>query len=103
MNHMKWALASAVALVLMSANAAADPVNICQDESTWRQWTELVRENPGDDQLHMLHALRIGLCIKIEQGSITFDRANELFNRAHESSIEQRRQEEERSRRKDEG
>jgi hypothetical protein len=103
MNPMKWVLAIAVALVLMTANAAADPVNFCHDEATWRQWTELVRENPGDDQLQMLHALRIGLCIKIEQGSISFDRANQLFNRAHESSIEQRRREEERSRHSDKG
>ena len=103
MNPMKWVLAIVVAFVLMTANAAAGTVNFCHDESTWQQWIELVRKNPGDDQLQMLHALRIGLCIKIEQGSISFDRANQLFNRAHESSIEQRRQEEERSRRKDEG
>ena len=103
MNPVKWVLAIAVALALMSADAAADPVNFCHDESTWRQWTELVRENPGDDQLQMLHALRIGLCVKIDQGSISFDHANQLFNRIHENSIEQRRQEQERSRRNDEG
>jgi hypothetical protein len=103
MNPMKWVLAIAFALVLMTVNAAADPVNFYHDEATWRQWTELARENPGDDQLQMLHALRIGLCIKIEQGSISFDRANQLFNRAHESTIEQRRQEEERGRRNDKG
>ena len=103
MNPVKWVLAIAVALVLMSANAAADPVNFCQDESTWRQWTELVRANPGDDQLQMLHALRIGLCVKVEQRSITFDRANELFNRAHETIIKQRRQEETLGKRNSEG
>jgi hypothetical protein len=103
MNPVKWVLAIAVALVLLRADAAADPDNFCHDESTWRQWTELMRENPGDDQLQMLHALRIGLCVKVEQGSITFDRANELFNRAHETIIRQRRQEETLGKRNSEG
>ncbi len=103
MNHMKWVLAIAVAFILMTANAAAEPANYCQDEASWQEWMNLVHENPGDDELQMLHALRIGLCVKVEQGSITFDRANELFNRAHETIIKQRRQEETLGKRNSEG
>ncbi|MCF8146263.1 MAG: hypothetical protein K9N21_20340 [Deltaproteobacteria bacterium] len=48
----------------------------------------------GDDDIQLLHALRVGLCLKIGQGSITFERATKLFNRAHETVIQEKQLEE---------
>ena len=44
----------------------------------------------------MLYAFRIGLCAKVENGSITIETAIDLFNRAHELIIEKKRVEQKR-------
>jgi len=35
----------------------------------------------------MLHAVRIRFCKKIEDGTISFEMANEIFNKLHESVL----------------
>jgi len=45
----------------------------------------------NDDDIQTLHALRVGLCLKIEQGSITFEQATDIFNRAHDMVIEKKK------------
>lgn len=51
------------------------------------------RTYPNDEDIQILHALRIGLCTKIERGSITFEQANDMFNRAHDMVIEKKKAE----------
>ena len=70
---------------------AAEPKNHCLDSESWKEWDALIEKYPGDKDVQILHALRIGLCAKIEQGSITFEMANDLFNRAHELIIKKKR------------
>ena len=56
----------------------------------------LVAKNPNDAEVQALHALRIGLCVKVDRGGITLDRATEIFESAREAIIENRRVDEHR-------
>ncbi len=61
-----------------------------------KQWDALIEKYPGNMDIQMLHAVRIGLCKKIEDGSISFETASEAFNGLHETvykrAIEERKQ-----------
>lgn len=81
---------------IVFAASAEEPVNYCKDPKSWVEWDDLVEKYPNDQNIQILHALRIGLCAKIEQGSITFDMANEIFKRAHEMVYRQAEEERER-------
>ena len=69
---------------------AAEQKNYCNDSKSWEEWDALIEKYPNDEDVQILHALRIGLCAKIEQGSITFEMANDLFNRAHELIVKKK-------------
>ena len=69
---------------------AAEQKNYCNDSKSWKEWDALIEKYPNDEDVQILHALRIGLCAKIEKGSITFEVANDLFNRAHELIIKKK-------------
>jgi len=64
--------------------------NWCHDPKTWDDWNAMVKKHPEDVPLQILHALRIGLCVKIENGSIAFDEATDLMNNMMNSLIEKR-------------
>ncbi len=66
-----------------SVGFTKEQTNYCLDKESWKEWDELVQKYPNDDDIQILHALRIGLCTKIERGSITFEQANAIFNRAN--------------------
>ena len=70
--------------------------NYCLDKESWKEWEALVQKYPNDEDVQTLHALRLGLCFKIEQGSITFELASDIFNRAHEMVIQMKKSERER-------
>ena len=70
--------------------------NYCLDKESWKEWEALVQKYPNDENVQTLHALRLGLCFKIEQGSITFEQAREIFNRAHEMVVQKAESERER-------
>ena len=70
--------------------------NYCLDKESWKEWDDLVRKYPNDEDVQTLHALRLGLCFKIEQGSITFELASDIFNRAHEMVYQMKKSEQER-------
>lgn len=69
--------------------------NFCHDPQSWAEWDELVRKYPDDTSLQMLHALRIGLCHKIEDGTISFEKASMIFNKLHDQAIEDTKKEHE--------
>jgi hypothetical protein len=52
----------------------------------------LVEKNPNDMEVQALHALRIGLCIKVDRGGITLDQATEIFESAREAIIQKRKE-----------
>jgi len=76
---------------------AEEQENYCLDKHSWREWEALVKKYPDDKEVQTLHALRLGLCVKIEQGSITFEQATDIFNRAHEMVVQMKKSERERT------
>ena len=87
-----------IALVFSSfPGFAEEPTNYCLDKESWKEWEALVKKYPNDKDVQTLHALRIGLCLKVEQGSITFEQATDIFNRAHEMVIQRTKSEQERN------
>ena len=64
--------------------------NYCKEPASWEQWNALVAKCPNDLDVQTLHALRIGLCTKIEQGSITLEEAIALFDHAHRMVVERK-------------
>jgi hypothetical protein len=67
-----------------------EPDNYCKDKKSWAEWDSLVQKYPLDPDVQILHALRIGFCMKIEQGSISFEMARDLFSRAHQMVIQKK-------------
>ena len=68
--------------------------NFCYDSESWEQWNKITKKNPNDIPLQILHALRIGLCVKVEQNSITFEEATDLFNDMYYNLLDQKGEEE---------
>jgi len=77
MKHL--ILAIAIFLWLPGA-VIADESAFCDDPVHWEHFNKMVDENPNDIPLQILHALKIGLCVKIQQGSISTGAAITLFN-----------------------
>lgn len=43
--------------------------------------------------IQMLHAVRVGFCKKIEDGTVTFEIARDAFNKLHEIVIKKAKEE----------
>lgn len=71
----------------------AQDTNYCHNSDSWKEWDELVQKYPHDMDIQMLHAVRIGLCKKIEDGSISFKTARDTFNHLHETVIKKAKKE----------
>ena len=64
----------------------------CEDEGTRRDWEERTANNPDDSDLQTLHALWLGLCVKIQREGLAVDQATDIFERMRQGLIEQRRE-----------
>ena len=86
-----------VIVVCLSPCYAADKLNenYCHDEVSWADWDNLAQKYPEDTSLQMLHALRIGFCKKIGDGTISFEKASIIFNQLHGQVIEETHKESE--------
>ena len=51
------------------------------------EWEALIREHPDDMQIHALHALRIGLCFKVDRGDISISQATVIFENMRSALI----------------
>lgn len=83
-----------VILVLLGCTAAAasdqaEPSNYCQSPKSWAEWQELLAKHPDDRGPETLHALRLGICLKVERGEITLDEGTAIFEDARRSLIAQ--------------
>ncbi len=72
-NSMLWAAGTC---------AAAPQTKHCHDPATWQTWEALVAEHPDDMGIHALHALRIGLCVKVDRNELTIAQATTIFEEA---------------------
>ena len=83
-----------VILLLLGFTAAAasddsEANNYCQNPESWSEWQELLAKHPDDRGLQTLHALRLGICLKVERGEITLDEGTAIFEDARRSLIAQ--------------
>jgi hypothetical protein len=85
----------ALSILVFSCSVVFAEENYCKDPESWKEWDLLVAKHPNDMDVQMLHALRIGLCAKIEQGSITFEQANDIMNGARDAVIHKKKKREE--------
>ena len=81
-----------VILLLIGFTAAAasensGPDNYCQNPESWSEWQELLAKHPHDRGLQTLHALRLGICLKVDRGEITLDEGTAIFEDARISLI----------------
>ncbi len=74
----------------------AESDNYCLDQESWKEWDALVERNPNDMEVQALHALRIGLCVKVDKGEITLDKATQIFESAREAIIQKRKEDQKR-------
>ncbi len=62
--------------------------NYCVSPDVEAKWQKLISENPEDRDVHTLHALRIGLYLKVERGEITVEIARIIFEKIKSSLID---------------
>ena len=84
------------ALLITALPSFAQESNYCHDKQSWEEWDALARKYPNSQDVQTLHAVRIGLCRKIEAGSISFEVANDAFNHMHEIVIKKAQKEKKR-------
>jgi hypothetical protein len=80
-------------LILLCTPVLAQDKSYCKDKESWKEWDTLVQKYPHDMDTQMLHAVRIGFCKKIEDGTISFEVARDAFNHLHETVIEKAKKE----------
>lgn len=73
---------------------AAEKKNYCHDEASWAEWHQLMADNPTDDGVYSLYAMRRGLCGMVESGVIDEARATRLFEAARDALVGKRLEEE---------
>ena len=65
----------------------------CSDPESWGEWEELVEKYPNDSDIQTLHALRIGLCLKVERGDLTVEQGTDIFEKARKAILEKKKAE----------
>jgi hypothetical protein len=73
---------------------ADDDPAFCNNPQAWDHINTMVEKDPNDIPLQILHALKIGLCVKLEQNSISSPEAINLFNDMVDSMANKRDEEE---------
>jgi hypothetical protein len=63
------------------------PVNHCEQEASWKEWQALVAKHPEDQGLQALHALRIGICVKIKRDELSVPQGNAIFEKARQALL----------------
>jgi hypothetical protein len=81
---VKW-VAMGLLVGILAAAAHADelsPANACDQAASWQQWQALLDKHPDDPGLQTLHALRIGLCVKVQRGELSVQQGTDIFEQA---------------------
>lgn len=90
-------LTAILILLLCGPTSGEEQVkNYCHDPAAYQQWEKLVRKHPEDMELQALHALRIGLCLKVDRGDLSVSQATDIFERMREALIDVRSEQQQR-------
>ena len=95
-NNLGWVFIVFVFLALVhftliTPAAPADEVNYCTDDGSWNEWNDLVSKYPADEDIQILHALRLGLCAKVGRGDISVQQASDIFERVRSIILEKKK------------
>src|SRR5437867_5605930 len=71
-----------VLLFAGSVPAQEQAPNNCHNPASWADWDARVTQHPADTELQTLHALWLGLCLKVDRGEVTLGEATTLFEQA---------------------
>lgn len=77
-------------IILSGINLSAED-NYCLDKQSWEEWDNLVAKYPGDMDIQTLHALRLGLCVKVERGDLSAQQATDIFENHRDAIIEKKK------------
>ena len=88
---LRWlAILLLLGFTAAAASDNAEPPNYCQSQESWGEWQELLAKHPDDRGLQTLHALRLGICLKVERDEITLDEGTAIFEDARRALIAQK-------------
>ena len=73
--------------------ASAEEKTHCDDPAVWIDWHEKSSKQAGNLDFQTLHALWMGLCLKVQGGGLTEDEADSIFESARETLLKQWRKE----------
>lgn len=96
MAHLKWIVVIFVLLTQVVFAQIPKPIsteneiNYCTDKESWDEWEDLVVKYPGDEDIIILHALRLGLCAKVNRNDITVKQATDIFEKVRTVIIERK-------------
>ena len=82
-----------VLMLVLAGKFAVATENYCKDRESWEEWEALVEKYPNDLDVQALHALRIGLCVKVERGDLTVEQATLIFERARDAIVRKKKAE----------
>ena len=76
---------------LLICTGAIAEENYCIDKESWQEWDNLVAKAPNDMDIQTLHALRLGLCAKVERGDISVQQATDIFENARDAIVDKKK------------
>ncbi len=79
-------------LLSFSVHASEKEQTYCDDSAVWADWQEKASKQVGNLDFQTLHALWMGLCMKVKSGGLTEDEADRLFEKARETLILKQRE-----------
>jgi len=65
--------------------------NACHDAASRQEWQDLLARHPQDMDVHTLHALRLGLCLKVDRGELSVVEATTIFEEARRALLAHQR------------
>jgi hypothetical protein len=87
---MKKIIVISILLLFSYFTTYAEDSTFCDDTKTWEYFESMTEKYPDDIPLQILHALKIGLCVKIDQNSVNTNEAINLFNDMVDSAANMR-------------
>jgi hypothetical protein len=88
---LRWlAILLLLGFTAIAASDDSEPPNYCKSPESWAEWQALLAKHPDDRGLQTLHALRLGICLKVERDEITLDEGTAIFEDARRALIAQK-------------
>lgn len=80
-------------LLAATVSHAEESPNYCLDADANQEWTRIYSNNPDDNDIAKLFALRTGLCEMVRRKAITIERATKIFEEERERTVFKQKQE----------